>query len=188
VPPLGYYRRSYAYAQASEASLDPSVFHFMSDEISSHMQRSFDEAFKSDQYIEAIVSSFPTFEIKLKQLREAGGILVVGSDSGSLGQFHYDAIWKELAAWQSFGVTPHAIIAAATATPARMLNKADIGVIAPGSRGDLVLYKGDIEASEFARKNVSAVIKGGVIFVSQSQWVGPDEEEMQLEMQTFRDK
>ena len=112
---------------------------------------------------------------------------MVGSDSGSLGQFHHDAVWQELAACLELGATPGEALEGATTAPARMLAKDDIGTVTPGARGDLVLYQGDFEGGRLHRSGVFAVINGGVVFVEDSSWIGPDREQFRMALGEHHD-
>lgn len=177
-PPLGYYARSHAYANADKTRLDDDLFLFVPNEISSVMRDAFHDAFEQDEYIAGAIAAFPTFQVKFDQLRAAGAKFVIGSDTGSLGQFHHDAVWREMAAWSAFGAAPDEVIAGATKTPAQMLGASSIGALTSGALGDVVLYAGDIASGEFDRAYVTAVIKGGVVYVSDSAWIGPDAMQM----------
>ncbi|CAK9041832.1 tRNA (guanine-N(1)-)-methyltransferase (M1G-methyltransferase) (tRNA [GM37] methyltransferase) [Durusdinium trenchii] len=165
-PPLGYYARSRAYANDENAHLDDNLFLFVPDDIAAVMRESFDGAFAADDYIANAIAAFPTYQRKFDQLRTAGAKFVIGSDTGSLGQFHHDAVWREMAAWRVLGATPDEIISGATTTPAQMLDTPNIGRLEPGAVADLLIYAGDISAGEFDRRHVATVIKGGVIYVS----------------------
>lgn len=177
-PPIGYYSRSGAYAAADNKRIDDSLFLFTPAAMRDAMRESFNDNFENDQYIAGAVASLPTMPKKFHQLQTAGTKIIVGSDSGSLGQFHHDAIWAELAAWREFGVATADIITAASVLPAEMLNRPDLGRIAVGARGDIVLYAGAIDTEAFSRLKVHSVIKGGVIYVEDSEWRGPDADEM----------
>jgi len=175
-PPIGYYRRSATYGgdpihHKSAMSL------FVADDISDQMTQSFADAFKDDEYVQRAVAHAATHSGKFRQLREAGAALIVGSDSGSLGQFHHDAIWHELSAWRTYGSSIEQTIAAATEIPAAILNRPGAGVVRAGARADLVIYGGDISSEELSRENVVAVIKGGVVYVENSEWIGPTTEQ-----------
>ncbi|MEM9618198.1 MAG: amidohydrolase family protein [Pseudomonadota bacterium] len=185
-PPLGYYARSHAYANTDTTHLDDELFLFVPDELSSAMRDNFHDAFGQDEYIAGAIAAFPTFQVKFDQLRTAGAKFVIGSDTGSLGQFHHDAIWREMAAWSAFGATPDEVIAGATKTPAQMLEASNVGTLTSGALGDVVLYAGDISSGEFNRTHVRAVIKGGVVYVSEGEWVGPEAPQMQVEIEAFR--
>ena len=177
-PPIGYYSRSAVYAADDDKKIDDFLFLFAPEALRNAMRESFNEAFENDDYIASAVASLPMMPAKFHQLRQAGAKLIVGSDSGSLGQFHHDAIWAELAAWREFSVATADIVAAASSIPAEMLDRADIGRIAVGARGDVVLYTGDVDDGVFMRSGVSSVIKGGVIYVDGGEWRGPDADEM----------
>ncbi len=172
--PLGYYARMHDHSRAGSPPLPDSVFTFVEPELERQMRSSFAEVFATDAYIRATIDSFPTHAAKFAQLREAGARAVVCSDSGSVGQFHHDALWHELAAWYRHGVPVDEILAAATRVPAQMLGRsAEVGALASGLRGDVVLYAGDVAAGEFDRRHVATVIKGGVVFVHDYRWTGP---------------
>lgn len=186
VPPVGYYLRSADYAGTTRDGLDPSVFLFVDKRIAEEMTETFDSAFEADEYISGIIAARPSFEHKFNQLKSSGATLVIGSDSGSLGQFHHDAVWREMLAWRRLGAAPVEIIDAATRNPARMFEHNDIGTLSIGARGDVLLYRGDILGGEFDRAKVEAVIKGGVIFVEGGDWTGPDTETMRDDIRRAR--
>ncbi|MHA7873311.1 MAG: amidohydrolase family protein, partial [Hyphococcus sp.] len=185
-PPLGYYARSRAFANEESPAMPGDVFVFVPDDLASEMRDSFADAFAQDQYVAKAIEAFPTFQHKFAQLRRAGARPVIASDSGSLGQFHHDAVWREMAAWRDLGVEPGLIIAAATTTPAAMLGDDRAGKIATGAYGDLVLYSGDLATGDFDRAHVSAVIKGGVIYMQDSAWTGPDTESVRAAIERFK--
>ena len=186
VPPVGYYLRSAEYARSEERALDPRLFLFTDPDIKAQMIETFDAAFNEDEYIAEIVESSATLPRKFEQINNSGAILVIGSDSGSLGQFHHDAIWQEMTAWHTLGAEPEQIVDAATVTAAHMLDLDDIGYLAVGARGDVLLYSGDIFGGDFDRSKVEAVIKGGVIFVSDGQWIGPNTEDTRSTIEQVR--
>ena len=177
-PPVGYYRRSFQYFEAPDQELDPVLFSFVDDSIAIDMRESFEDAFQSDAYVAGAVASYPTHAGKLEQLRDAGALLVVGSDAGSLGQFHHDAIWREMDALVAMGVDPTEALAAATRVPAELLGLESEGRLSVGSLADIVLYAGEPELGDLRRAHVFAVIKGGVIYVWDHEWVGPSKREM----------
>ena len=175
-PPIGYYRRSATYS-GNPVQHATAMSQFVGDDIGSEMTLSFADAFAGDKYIQEAVANVTTHRSKFQQLRDAGAVLIVGSDSGSLGQFHHDAIWHELTAWRAYGVSIEETIAAATEIPAGILDRRDTGVLQPGARADLVVYGGDISSTELSRDNVVAVVKGGVVYVANAEWVGPTTEQ-----------
>ncbi len=186
VPPIGFYTRSYQYAQSDMPPLPDDLFAFVPSEIASIMRTQFKDAFGRDEYIAGAIAAFPTYQEKFDQLRQAGAKIVIGTDNGSLGQFHHDAIWHEMSAWHEMGVTPADVLKGATSTPASMLHLPQLGTLSPGAVADIVLYRGDMASGEFDRNRVETVIKGGVIFVANGAWVGPDTAQMAAEIEAIR--
>lgn len=184
-PPLGYYARSRDFAVDENAALDDKLFLFVPDALAAEMRETFTANFEEDEYIARAIEAFPTFKRKFEQLRAAGARPVIASDTGSLGQFHHDAVWREMAAWRELGVAPSGIVTAATATPATMLTDPHAGRLEAGAYGDIVLYSGDIEAGDFDRNEVAAVIKGGVLYLEGGVWVGPDAGAMRAAMAAY---
>ncbi|MDX1396225.1 MAG: amidohydrolase family protein [Gemmatimonadota bacterium] len=169
VPPIGYYTRVVAYAADPSAVRRPERIRWL--------PAGFGEALLDAQeahFRELRANGLPPFfdgiPAKFAQLRAAGVPMVVGSDSGSGGQFHADAIWVELRAWRDLGVPVDEALRSATEIPADMLVRPEAGRIAAGARADLVLYTGDLAAGELGLEYVHTVIKGGVIHVANGEW------------------
>jgi imidazolonepropionase-like amidohydrolase len=105
----------------------------------------------------------PTLANKLRQLRETGVTLLVGTDSGIPGNFHTDSTWRELATWVKLGVAPMQAIAGATRWPAAWLKREkDIGTIAAGRYADVIAVKGDVLTHIELLQDVDVVVKNGV--------------------------
>jgi imidazolonepropionase-like amidohydrolase len=119
---------------------------------------------------EGVMQSLPA---KFRQLRQLGRPMAMGSDAGSPLHFPADAIWWELEAWRSLGVSHRDSLMAATANGARVLRAEDTGRLTVGSRADFILYRGDAENGPFDVARIVAVGKGGVRFVIDGRWVGP---------------
>jgi imidazolonepropionase-like amidohydrolase len=84
-----------------------------------------------------------------------------------------DAIWWELETWRRLGVPVPEILRAATSTGASLLRRQDLGRLEPGSRGDLLLYRGKVGEGPLGVERVRLVAKGGVVFVDDGRWVEP---------------
>jgi cytosine/adenosine deaminase-related metal-dependent hydrolase len=108
---------------------------------------------------------------KIRQLRELGLPMALGSDAGSPLQFPSGAIWWELEAWRSTGASHREALRAATIGGARVLG-GEIGKLEIGSRADFVLYRGNVEDGRFELSRVMTVGKGGVLFVNDGKWLG----------------
>jgi cytosine/adenosine deaminase-related metal-dependent hydrolase len=105
----------------------------------------------------------PFLPEKLRQLRELGLAMAVGSDAGSQLQFQAGAIWWELESWRALGAPHREALIAATEGGARVLRVDDVGRLTPGSRADFVLYRGDVESGPFDAARVLAVGKAGAV-------------------------
>jgi imidazolonepropionase-like amidohydrolase len=116
----------------------------------------------------------PSLSRKAAQIRGLGLPLAIASDVGSPLHFQGDGIWWELEAWRSLGFSHREALLAATEGAARVHGAEDVGRLAVGSRGDFVLYRGNVEDGRFDAARVAAVGKGGVLFVRGGRWVGPD--------------
>ena len=88
----------------------------------------------------------PTLDRKFSQLREAGIVLLIGTDSGVPLNFHSDATWRELDEWVNrFGVDPMETIQAATYWPATAQGVLeDVGTVSEGKRADIIAVRGDV--------------------------------------------
>lgn len=108
----------------------------------------------------------PTLERKIKQLMEAGVVLMIGTDSGIPMKFHSQSTWNELDVWvNEFGIDPMYAIRAATYWPALWMGVADsVGTITPGKDADIIAVKGDVLRYISLLQNVDLVIKHGKRF------------------------
>jgi imidazolonepropionase-like amidohydrolase len=98
-----------------------------------------------------------------RQLNDAGCRIIVGTDAGSPGFFHSEAVWREVDALVRLaGLTPNDAIMSATRLAAAALG-VPAGAIAPGRLADIILVKGNPLDSPLYLQNVERVIKGGVV-------------------------
>ena len=64
----------------------------------------------------------PTLKRKISQLREAGVVLLVGTDSGIPMKFHCDSTWNELDVWvRVMGIPAMEAIQSATYWPSKFM-------------------------------------------------------------------
>jgi len=114
-------------------------------------------------YYQVIPQRSPTVARKFQQLREAGVILLIGTDSGVPGVFHSDSTWRELDAWVNrFGVDPMDAIRAATYWPAVQMGVIDrVGTVSEGKVADIIAVRGDVLRHIDRLSDVDLVIKGG---------------------------
>lgn len=105
----------------------------------------------------------PTLKKKFSQLKEAGVMLLVGTDSGIPMKFHSQSTWNELDVWvREMGVTPMDAIRAATYWPA-VFHGVDqkTGTVSEGKDADIIAVKGDVLRYINLLQTVDIVIKSG---------------------------
>ncbi|WP_241125487.1 amidohydrolase family protein [Cognataquiflexum nitidum] len=105
----------------------------------------------------------PTLEKKINQLKDAGVVLMIGTDSGIPMKFHSQSTWNELDVWvNEFGFDPMLTIKAATYWPSvAMKVDQDYGTISEGKYADIIAVRGDVLRYISLLQNVDMVIKHG---------------------------
>jgi imidazolonepropionase-like amidohydrolase len=106
----------------------------------------------------------PTLATKFAQLREAGVVMLVGTDSGIPGKFHCQSTWNELDVWvNQFGVDPMVAIQSATYWPSVMMGVSDeVGTVTEGKYADIIAVRGDALRYIALLQDVDLVMKHGV--------------------------
>jgi imidazolonepropionase-like amidohydrolase len=103
--------------------------------------------------------------VSFQKALRAGVKIAFGTDAG--GFVWSDPIAQEFEREVEFGMTPMQAIQSATARAAELLDRAaELGRVAPGAYADLVAVGSDPLANIAALKNVSFVMKDGVVFKS----------------------
>jgi imidazolonepropionase-like amidohydrolase len=117
-------------------------------------------------YMQLTASRKPTLQRKFTQLREAGVVLLVGTDSGVPMSFHCQSTWNELDVWvNAMGMDPMVAIRGATYWGAVMMGVADQwGTVSAGKYADIIAVKGDVLRHINLLSRVDLVMKGGVIY------------------------
>ena len=105
----------------------------------------------------------PTLERKVNQLREAGVVLMVGTDSGIPMKFHCQSTWNELDVWTNeFDIPAMYTIKAATYWPAKMMGvDGDYGTVSPGKFADIIAVRGDVLRHISLLRSVDLIFKHG---------------------------
>lgn len=105
----------------------------------------------------------PTLETKVNQLREAGVVLLIGTDSGIPMKFHSQSTWNELDVWvNEFGIDPMYAIRAATYWPSVLMGvEDDYGTISEGKYADIIAVDGDVLRYISLLQDVDMVVKHG---------------------------
>ncbi|HET7694557.1 MAG TPA: amidohydrolase family protein [Vicinamibacterales bacterium] len=115
-------------------------------------------------YFQLTAARRPTLAHKFKQLREAGVVQLIGTDSGIPMNFHTHSTWRELDAWVTvLGVDPMTAIRAATYWPSVAMNvDARVGTVSPGKDADVIAVRGDVLRYISLLQRVDVVVKRGV--------------------------
>ena len=102
---------------------------------------------------------------KLRQLRDAGVRVLVGTDSGTPLNFHTDALWQEMDLMVSHGFPPLEVLAMATRRNAEYLGRGgELGTLTRGKLADLVVVDGNPLLGMRDLRNVVAVVKDGRVY------------------------
>jgi imidazolonepropionase-like amidohydrolase len=114
-------------------------------------------------YFQQTPQRWPTLKRKFQQLREAGVMMLIGTDSGIPMKFHSGSTWNELDVWvNQLGVPPIEAIRAATYWPAvAMKRDKDYGTVTEGKYADIIAVKGDLLKQIALLQRVDIVVKHG---------------------------
>jgi imidazolonepropionase-like amidohydrolase len=108
----------------------------------------------------------PTLVNKIHQLREAGVVLLIGTDSGIPMKFHCQSTWRELDVWvYVMDIPARETIRSATYWPAKMMKVSDRwGTVTPGKYADIIAVRGDVLRHISLLQRVDFVMKGGRVY------------------------
>ncbi|MGF1605261.1 MAG: amidohydrolase family protein [Rhodothalassiaceae bacterium] len=113
----------------------------------------------------------PTLKRKVEQLRQAGVVILVGTDSGIPMKFHCQSTWNEMDVLVNvMGMAPMDVIRAATYWPSVMMGVSDQwGSIRPGLKADIIAVDGDVLRHINLLQDVDFVMKGGTVYKQDGQ-------------------
>lgn len=105
----------------------------------------------------------PTLPRKIQQLREAGVVMLIGTDSGVPLTFHSDSTWREIDYWvRDFGFDVMDAIRAATYWPSVMMGVSEqVGTLAEGKIADVIAVRGDVLRYPSLLQDVDLVLHRG---------------------------
>ncbi|MEL7186551.1 MAG: amidohydrolase family protein [Pseudomonadota bacterium] len=137
----------------------------LSDDIVADIRQSIQSP-KDLLYFDLTPMRKPTLKHKITQLREAGVVLLIGTDSGIPMKFHCQSTWNELEVWVNvMDIPPMDAIRAATYWPAKMMKVSDRwGTVTPGKYADIIAVRGDVLKHINLLQRVDLVMKGGVVY------------------------
>ena len=113
----------------------------------------------------------PTLRRKFEQLREAGVVMLLGTDSGIPMKFHCQSTWNEFDVWtRELDVPVMDAIRSSTYWAAVFMGVQDeTGSIAPGMAADIIAVDGDLLTYPNLLQHVDLVMKGGIVYVEDGQ-------------------
>ncbi len=154
---------NYEYLRDNPEALDDSSWHEgLTPEIIADIRQSIAHPDRMP-YFQLTPSRRPTLFRKFQQLREAGVVMLIGTDSGIPMKFHSQSTWKELDAWENIlGVDSMTAIRAATYWPSvAMKVDREVGTVTPGKYADIIAVRGDVLRYITLLQRVDMVIKKG---------------------------
>lgn len=154
---------NYEYVRDNPEKLDNDSWHLgLPDSIIQDIEQSIQYPGRLS-YFQITPTRRPTLERKVKQLMEAGVVLLIGTDSGIPMKFHSQSTWNELDVWvNEFGIDPMYAIKAATYWPSVIQGVSnEVGTISEGKYADIIAVDGDVLRYISLLQDVDMVIKHG---------------------------
>jgi imidazolonepropionase-like amidohydrolase len=109
-------------------------------------------------------TSWVAIRESLVTLHQAGVPILAGSDTPNPGTTHGASLHREMELLVEMGLSPLEALRSATSVPARAFGLEGRGIIASGSRADLVLVEGDPTRDITATRRIMGVWKEGQVF------------------------
>ena len=157
---------NYPYVRDNPELLDTDCFHLgLKPDIVADIQRSLRYPERLP-YFQITPQRSPTLRRKIAQLRRAGVVFLVGTDSGIPLKFHCQTTWNELDVLvREMRMDPYAVIKSATYWPAVFMNRQDdLGTVSEGKLADIIAVKGDVIRYINLLQRVDFVMKGGTVY------------------------
>lgn len=154
---------NYEYLRDNPEALDDPAWHEgLPDAIVADIRRSLEHTDRLP-YFQLTAARRPTLARKFQQLRQAGVVQLIGTDSGIPMNFHSHSTWRELDAWVNvLGVDPMTAIRAATYWPSvAMKVDARVGTVSAGKLADIIAVRGDVLRYISLLQRVDIVVKHG---------------------------
>jgi imidazolonepropionase-like amidohydrolase len=151
------------FPDAPEHSADPRLRYIAPGEVARWRKSAAKFAALPEATRQALRAHWPAQLRLTKTLSDAGVPLLAGTDANGAGWVIPGfALHDEFDLLAAAGLTPLAILQAATWAPARFFGLGSVaGQVAPGYHADLVLLAGDPLAGHRALRDITAVVRGG---------------------------
>lgn len=154
---------NYEYLRDNPEELDNDSWHLdLPDSVIADIKASIQQPGQLS-YFQITPTRRPTLERKVNQLKDAGVVLLIGTDSGIPMKFHSQSTWHELDVWvNEFGFDPIYTLKAATYWPSVVMGVDDeVGTVSKGKYADIIAVKGDVLRHISILQDVDIVIKHG---------------------------
>jgi len=155
---------NYEYLRDNPEALDDPAWHAgLPDAVVADIKKSLEHTDRLP-YFQLTAARRPTLARKFRQLRDAGVVQLIGTDSGIPMNFHTHSTWRELDAWVTvLGVDAMTAIRAATYWPSvAMKVDAQVGTVSAGKYADVIAVRGDVLRYISLLQRVDVVVKHGV--------------------------
>jgi len=154
------------YVIENPESLDNKSWHLdLPDEIIEDIRKSIAKPGELS-YFQLTSIRKPTLKTKFNQLKEAGVVMMIGTDSGVPMKFHSQSTWNELDIWvRELGISPLEAIKSATYWPSKFMGVEEhVGTVSEGKQADIIAVKGDVLRYISLLQNVDFVMKKGSVY------------------------
>jgi len=154
---------NYEYLRDNPEALDNDSWHLgLPDSVIADIKASIQEPGQLP-YFQITPTRRPTLERKVNQIKDAGVVLLIGTDSGIPMKFHSQSTWHELDVWvNEFGFDPIYTLKAATYWPSVVMGVDDeVGTISKGKYADIIAVKGDVLRHISLLQSVDIIFKHG---------------------------
>lgn len=149
----------------------PLLREFLPEDIYQEVRGSLDH-FERLGYFRGAKGNPTAYKNKLMQLYDAGARIALGTDSGTPMNFHYEAMWQQMALWVEYGMDPMHVLSAATRHGAEMLELAhEFGTVEPGKFADIIVVDGNPLMNMMALRDPVWVIKEGEVLKDDGRLV-----------------
>ena len=154
---------NYEYLRDNPEELDNTSWHLgLPQPIIDDIRQSFAHPDRLS-YFQITPARKPTLARKFQQLRDAGVVLLIGTDSGIPMKFHSQSTWHELDVWvNELGFPAMEAIRSASYWPSVMMGVDDeVGTVTEGKYADIIAVRGDVLRHVALLQDVDLVIKRG---------------------------